>query len=193
MRSQRHVLAVSESPCASKRFRPAARLRGRVEPLNQLFSAKRAQTHKRSQKRWPTPRRSGAAPAATATRRKRRSPHRVARRSFDEPDGAAPPPPPSRTDAVLRIEELERENAAARKAEAEALAKVHELSQRAEGDASSLDEQLEKITKAHQATISVTYRASSRPRARREPRRSSRSSLDYKQLWMLQRRRRQKH
>ena len=37
--------------------------------------------------------------------------------SFDEPgDGAAPPPPPSRTDAVLRIEELERENAAARKA-----------------------------------------------------------------------------
>ena len=59
--------------------------------------------------------------------------------SFDEPgDGAAPPPPPSRTDAVLRIEELERENAAARKAEAEALAKVHELSRRAEGDASSL-------------------------------------------------------
>ena len=74
--------------------------------------------------------------------------------SFDEPgDGAAPPPPPSRTDAVLRIEELERENAAARKAEAEALAKIHELSQRAEGDASSLDEQLEKVTKAHQATV----------------------------------------
>ena len=54
---------------------------------------------------------------------------------------------------VLRIEELERENAAARKAEAEALAKVHELSQRAEGDASFLRCTARKITKSAQATV----------------------------------------
>lgn len=85
--------------------------------------------------------------------RRTRGKKKPADAAAEKPASRPPTPPVERQQTKdERIAELERENEDARRAEKAALAKVHELSARGDAD-SSLDDHIEKITKAHQATV----------------------------------------